>query len=309
MSIFLITSSDYNRDVPNGMSRAEAKEHYLKMYGDFEPKMPDPATLLERFEDKWILRADLAPAGLKAYGAEKVIAETKEDILVYCAPRVGHAPDAIATLAEMYGKRCVFFCPAAKEASKHQAVLKARKADLRFIKIAAMPTLNVYAKRWAEKHGAKFLPFGLSGVPEVIAGLVKLADRITQTIGEPSEVWMAVSTGTAIRAFQIGWPNAKACGVAVARNMHDGEIGVAKLRSAAIPFLRSVKPRELPPFQSTANYDAKAWLDFVEHAAPGAIFINVGADAEIERFLTPGLVESIDSQREWGDMRDLERGV
>ena len=290
------------------MAPIQARQVYLDMYGDFQPIMP--AVTIEEFEDKYVMRADLSPAGLKAYGAEKVIAETKEDVLVYCAPRVGHAPDAIATLAQMYGKRCVFFCPAAEEASRHQAVLKARGADLRFVRIAAMPTLNIYAKRWAEKHGAKFLPFGLSGVPMVTAGLVKLAVDVEKRLGhQPSEVWMAVSTGTAIRAFQIGWHKTVARGVVVARNMHDGEIGNARLRSATVPFLRRVKPRELPPFQTTANYDAKAWEDFATFGAPKSIFINVGADAEIERFMTPGLIESIDSKREWGDMRDLERGL
>ena len=308
MTIFQITTDKTNKDVPNGYSPIEARNYYLNMHNGFRGYMPEP--ILQQYEDKLVLRADLAPAGLKAYGAEKLIAETKEEVLVYCAPRVGHAPDAIATLAEMYGKRCVFFCPAAAQASKHQAVLKARGADLRFIKIAAMPTLNVYAKRWAEKHGACFLPFGLSGVPEVTAGLVDLGDRISMQIGDdPTEVWMAVSTGTAIRAFQIAWPDAGARGVAVARNMHEGEIGTARLRSAAIPFLKGVKASELPPFQTTSTYDAKAWDDFVTLGKTGSIFINVGADAEIERHLTPGLIESIDSQREWHDMTDVERGL
>jgi len=308
MSLFTITSDNRNKDVPAGMSTEQAREHYLAMHGDFRGKMPDP--VIEPFGDKLVLRADLAPAGLKAYGAEKLIADCDKEVLVYCAPRVGHAPDAIATLAKLYGKRCVFFCPAAEKPSKHQAVLKAHGADLRFIKIAAMPTLNSYAKRWAEKHGAHYLSFGLSGIPYVTAGLVCLAARIEQHLGKrPSEVWMAVSTGTAIRAFQIGWPGVKARGVAVARNMHDGEIGHAVLRSADIPFLRPVKPGDLPPFETTATYDAKAWQDFVDFGRPDSIFINVGADACIERFLTPGLIESIDSQRQWHDMTDLERGL
>jgi hypothetical protein len=266
--------------------------------------MPHPQNLVEAFNDKFIFRADLAPAGLKAFGAEKVISETKEDILVYCAPRVGHAPDAIATLAKMYGKKCVFFCPASKQASRHQAVLKAHGADLRFIKIAAMPTLNIYAKRWAEKHGAKFLPFGLSGVPEVTAGLVNMASKIK----EPTEAWMAVSTGTMIRALQIAWPNAACKGVAVARNIKDGEIGNAVVRTATIPFLKGIKDSELPPFPTTATYDAKAWSDFVNHGKPGAMFINVGSDQSIERLLQPGMIESINSDRKWHDMSDLERG-
>lgn len=297
--MFEITTDKSNKDL-----KIADRAGYLKMFGEFESKMPNPKDLIQPFEDKFIFRADLAPAGLKAFGAEKVISQTKENILVYCAPRVGHAPDAIATLAKMYGKKCVFFCPASSQPSRHQAVLKAHGADLRFIKIAAMPTLNVYAKRWAEKYGAKFLPFGLSGVPEVTAGLVNMASKMP----EPTEAWMAVSTGTMIRALQIAWPNAICRGVAVARNIKDGEIGNAVVRTATIPFLKGVKSNELPPFPTTATYDAKAWNDFVKYGKPGAIFINVGSDASIERLLTPGLIESINSQRDWHDMSDYERG-
>ena len=297
--MFEITQDKSNKDL-----KVTDRQGYLDMFGKFESKMPKPEDLVQQFGDKFIFRADLAPAGLKAFGAEKVISETKEDILVYCAPRVGHAPDAIATLAKMYGKKCVFFCPASKQASRHQAVLIAHGADLRFIKIAAMPTLNVYAKRWADKHGAKFLPFGLSGVPEMTAGLVNMASRIP----EPTEAWMAVSTGTMIRALQIAWPNAICRGVAVARNIKDGEIGNAVVRTANIPFLKPVKSHELPPFPTTSNYDAKAWNDFVQYGKPGAIFINVGSDASIERLLKPGMIESINSDRKWHDMSDLNRG-
>jgi hypothetical protein len=301
--MFTVTRDTTNKDL-----LSHTRQDYVDMYDSFKGRMPEPT--VEAYEDKWIFRADKAPAGLKAFGAERIIAEAKEDVLVYCAPRVGHAPDAIATLAEMYGKKCVFFCPAAEHPSKHQAVLKARGADLRFIKIAAMPTLNTYAKRWATKHGALFLPFGLTGVPLVTAGLVNVSINISKKIGkDPTQIWMAVSTGTAIRAFQIAWPAVEARGIAVSRNMHDGEIGNAKVISSTTPFLKDVKPAEYPPFPSTANYDAKCWTDFDVFAKPGAIFINVGADADIERHLTPGLIESIRSQREWHDMSDLERGL
>lgn len=308
--MFTVTQDRNNKDIPAGMDRHQARQYYLDMYGDFQGKMPRP--VVERFEDKWVFRADLAPAGFKAYGGEKVIAETKEDTLVYCAPRVGHAPDAIAQLAQMYGKKCVFFCPASSRASNHQAVLKAYgdTVDLRFIRIAAMPTLNVYAKRWAEKNGAKYLPFGLSGVPMVTSGLVNAAKMVSEEIcDDPTQIWCAVSTGTMIRALQIGWPDAEAHGIAVARNMHDGEIGTANVVSSSIPFLRPVKPHELPPFPTTANYDAKAWDAFVRHGKPGSIFINVGSDHHIERRIDQVDFDSISSAREWGDMSDFERGV
>lgn len=289
------------------MSREEAKKEYLEMWGTFDSKCGLP--VVEKFGDKYILRADKAPGGLKAFGGERVIAETKHDTLVYCAPRQGHAPDAIAMLAEMYNKKVVFFCPSSKEVSNHQGALFAYPhVDMRFFRIAAMPVLNLYAKKWAEENDAQYLPFGLTGNAMVTAGLVNMANNVTKIIGhEPTEIWCAVSTGTMVRALQIGWPNAQPHGVAVARNIHKGEIGDAKVVTATMPFLKAHPIAEQMPFPTTAAYDAKAWEGFVNNAKPGAIFINVGADSHINRNLSKVDISKINSYREWHDMGDLKQ--
>ena len=138
MTKFLVTEDTSNKDIPDGMTVYEARDYYLKMYGEiFQSKMPAP--VLEPYGDKFILRCDLAPAGFKAFAAEKLIAECEKDTLVYVAPRVGHAPEAIANLGKLYGKKCVFFAPASKQVSKHQAVVTAYGAELRFVKIPAIP--------------------------------------------------------------------------------------------------------------------------------------------------------------------------
>lgn len=289
------------------MSREDAKREYLEMWGTFDSKCGLP--VVEKFEDKYILRADKAPGGLKAFGGERVIAETKHDTLVYCAPRQGHAPDAIAMLAEMYNKKVVFFCPSSKEVSNHQGALFAYPhVDMRFFRIAAMPVLNLYAKKWAEENDAQYLPFGLTGNAMVTAGLVNMANNVTKIIGhEPTEIWCAVSTGTMVRALQIGWPNAQPYGVAVARNIHKGEIGDAKVVTATMPFLKAHPIAEQMPFPTTAAYDAKAWEGFVKNGKPGAIFINVGADSHINRNLSKVDISKINSYREWHDMGDLKQ--
>lgn len=308
MSLFTITEDKSNKDIPQGMTALEARSHYHAMSDGFVSKLSKP--VVQTHGDRYVFRGDASQSSLKGYGAEQLVAECKEDVLVYCAPRVGMAMDAIATLAQMYGKKCVFFCPASGAPSKHQKALLAYGADLRFIKIAAMPTLNSYAKKWAEQHGAKYLPFGLAKTPLVTAGIVKLGAQIAEQLDEePTEIWMSVSTGTAIRALQIAWPEALCKGMVVARNMHDGEIGHANLWSASQPFLKDVPLSKRPPFPSTANYDAKCWEDFDNFAAKGSIFINVGTDDKVDKFYDQVKDIPLDSQRAWHDMRDLERGL
>lgn len=307
-NMFTITADESNKDlVVNGrrMSREQGREYYLDLWGSFESKFGVP--VIEEFEGKYILRADLAPGGLKSFGGERVIADTDKTNLVYCAPRQGHAPDAIASIAKVYNKTCTFFMPSSKRVSDHQGALFAYPhVKSKFFRIAAMPVLNSYAKKWAAENDSLYLPFGLTGVPMVTAGLINMTRNITSQLGhDPSEIYCAVSTGTMIRALQIGWPNATPKGIAVARNIHKGERGDAILESATIPFLKKTPIADQIPFPTTGAYDAKAWELFVKEGKPGSIFINVGADAVLNRNLDLVDIDRINSFREWHDMGDL----
>jgi hypothetical protein len=303
VSIYHVPVSDINKDIPKNMSLGRAKEMYLDEYGSFKSLLPFPA--FYRCKDRpsvFILDFAKGPCGLKAYGAEKLIANLEHDTVAYAAPRVGHAPEAIAYLCEKYNKRGVFFAAASQEITPHQAVVLGYKGcELRFVRIPAMPTMNCWIKRWAAEYGAIALPFGLSGVKEVTAALVAMCEEHIILNGEPPEFYCAVSTGTMIRALQIGWPNALAYGVAVARNMKAGEIGEARVHSYHKSFYK--KADKMPYFETTGSYDAKAYDHFLNNARPGSVFINVGSDKQIEKRLefVPGW-QNINAKREWGDM-------
>lgn len=304
--MYNVTEDTSNKDLIMNMDRHDGREYYLDLWGNFESRFGSP--VIEPYEDKYILRADLAPGGLKAFGGERVIAESKYDTMVYCAPRQGHAPDAIAMISKEYGKKCVFFMPSSKTVSDHQgAIFAYDHCKVKFFKIAAMPVLNSYAQKWAAENNAQYLTFGLTGVETVTAGLVNMCRNISNDLGEdPSEIYCAVSTGTMIRALQIGWPNATPKGVAVARNIHEGEKGEADVITATMPFLKRTEAADRMPCPTTGAYDAKAWDRFVNEGKPGAIFINVGADEHINRNLSKVNIDSINSSREWRDMGDWD---
>lgn len=305
--MFNITDDRTNKDVGANLTPKQARKFYLELYSEgkkFKPKLKMPE--YQSVNNRQILRCDLV-GGLKAIAAEKYIASIKNDVVVYCAPRTGHASYAIAKLAKMYKKKAVFFAPASSHAAPGQYCVMSEGAQLRFVRIAAMPVLNSYAKKWAEKYGAAFLPFGLSGVPEVTAGIVNLADYLAEKYGFPREFWCATSTGTMIRGLELGWLNATPKTVAVARNIHVGEIGWADIRSSTVPFLQRSKIQ--PPFPTTACYDAKAWEPCLDEGKRNSVFINVGADATIEEAASKVDISKLDSWRDWGDMKDLERAL
>lgn len=300
--MYKITQSNENFDLVG--SREKSKKYYLELRGNFKSKLPIPK-LIKSPERKELLVLDFStgPCGLKAYGAEQLIAGATTK-MGYAAPRVGHASEAIAFLCELYKKQCVFFAPASYEVSAHQYVVTGYKGcELRFAKIPAMTTLNAWIRAWANKFGYQALPFGLSRLELVTAGLVNI---FNSSIDPPKEVWCAVSTGTMIRAIQIAWSRSKVFGVAVARNIHDGEIGEANVVSYHRDFY--AKADRVPEINTTMTYDAKAYEIFLNSASKGAVFINVGSDAQIESQL--GKLKNrtlINSTREWGDLSAFEK--
>ena len=272
---FSITTSEINKD------NLYSKQEYLDMVGDFTTSFNEP--VIENVEGRIVVREDLLSVGTKARAGELLIATCESDAIVYVQPRFGFAGISLTELCKKYNKRLVLFMPSSKEVSDHQAFCIENGCEYYFYRIAAMPNLNLIAKRWAEENNAFFIPLGLRH-RFVTAMIVKTASSIK----EPASFWTAFSTGVLNRALQIAWPNSIANGVAVSRNVHDGEKGRANLVSHYKDF--SQNSLILPPFPSAKNYDAKVW----EYTKPGDLFWNVAG--EIKHSLNK---QSIKSYRPW----------
>jgi len=272
---FSITTSEINKD------NLYSKQEYLDMVGDFVGSFPDP--VIENVEGRIVIREDLLSVGTKARAGELLVATSESDTIVYVQPRFGFAGISLTELCKKYNKRLVLFMPSSKEISDHQAFCIENGCEYHFYRIAAMPNLNIIAKRWADENNAFFIPLGLRH-RLVTAMIVKTATQIK----EPKSFWTAFSTGVLNRALQIAWPNSIANGVAVSRNVHDGEKGRANIVSHYKDF--SQNSLILPPFPSAKNYDAKVW----EYTKPGDLFWNVAG--EIKHSLNK---QSIKSYRPW----------
>lgn len=272
---FSITTSEINKD------NLYSKQEYLDMVGDFVGSFADP--VIETIEDRIVVREDLLSVGTKARAGELLVATSESDTIVYVQPRFGFAGISLTELCKKYNKRLVLFMPSSKEISDHQAFCIENGCEYHFYRIAAMPNLNIIAKRWADENNAFFIPLGLRH-RLVTAMIIKTATAIK----EPKSFWTAFSTGVLNRALQIAWPNSIANGVAVSRNVHDGEKGRANIVSHYKDF--SQNSLILPPFPSAKNYDAKVW----EYTQPGDLFWNVAG--EIKHSLNK---QSIKSYRPW----------
>lgn len=291
------TKSSFNQDLNLAYPNRDA---WLELAGDW--KDPFPAPIVKEHEGFNVVREDLMGFGSKCRFGDILVQSCPSDTLVYVQPRYGFAGISLSYLAEKYNKKLVLFSPSQKEISDHQAICIENGADMKFRRIAAMPNLNKIAADWAKENNGFFIPLGLRH-ELVTAAAVRVAYDMAQVHGEPKEVWHAMSTGVLGRALQIAWPNAEFNGVAVARNIKDGERGRAKMWSHPKEFSQNVATEFEPPFPSALNYDAKAWELMLKNGNPGAWFWNVGGNPKPKNENTK---QSINAQREWGEIIDVK---
>lgn len=239
--------------------------------------------------------------GSKAKMGDFMISQVKEDAMVYVAPRTGYAPFSLCYLAKKYNKKLYLIMPASKEASEHQLTAIEYGGIPIFLRIPAMPTANIWAKQFAEKIGAKYLPFGLKHELVVAGGVRVFYDNFKDTNIE--EMWTVFSTGVLSRTLQIALPNTEFNAVAVARNVQEGELGRAKFYTHDRPFLKEA--RIDTPFDCIKTYDAKGWEFIKKYGKEGDWFWNVAKNMP-----KPSIKPSdVDSDRAWGDHKDMLKYV
>jgi hypothetical protein len=278
------------------MSREKARDHYLRLLDGYESPYPDP--VVRGHDGVRVVRDDLI-VGTKARAADPVLAKSNAERFVYCQPRTGLAGVSLLDVANKRGRKVTLFMPACKEISIHQACCIERGADAEFRRIAAMPNLNKYAREWAlERPESYFVPLGLKH-PLATAGIIRAAVQIP----EPELVYVAMSTGVLCRALQIAWPNAKFVGVAVARNIQDGEKGVADIISHPLPFQTPEKAINLPPFPTVPTYDGKVWSRVPKNSDRDILFWNVGTDPQL---VDSNIIKNTESARDWQKKPSLQ---
>ena len=281
----------FNKDVSPLFGIEDAKIDYLKLAETWE----DPYGLpkITKHEGIRVVRDDLL-VGSKVRGGDCLISSLPEhiDTIVYVQPRTGLAGVSLLDVAKRHNKKVMLFMPSSKRISRHQACCIERGCEYSFHRIAAMPNLNLIAKKWADQRdNAFFVPLGLKH-EMVTAGIVKSASRITP----PDEVYCATSTGVLTRALQITWPKTKFTSVCVSRNMKAGELGRAEPISEALAFTASEKPKNLPPFPTIDTYDGKVWKYIPKNSDKDILFWNVGAEPVLE---DETMCDVIKSYKDW----------
>lgn len=280
-----------NKDIGPLYSTDDARDYYFNLAKDWTDPYGPP--VITTHDGVRVVRDDYL-VGSKVRGGDCLISSLPDhiDTIVYVQPRTGLAGVSILDVAKRHNKKVMLFMPSSKRISHHQACCIEQGCDYSFHRIAAMPNLNLIAKKWAdERSNAFFVPLGLRH-ERVTAGIVKTAS----TIPEPEEVYVATSTGVLTRALQIAWPNAKFTSVCVSRNMKAGELGKATAISEPLAFTAHEKKENLPPFPNIDTYDGKVWKYIPKNSGRDILFWNVGKEPVLQ---DETIYDRIESYRDW----------
>lgn len=232
-----------------------------------------PPIRIDEIEGIRVVRDDQVLGGTKRRVLDRVVAGIEAEELVYATPAYGFAQIALAGACRAAGKRATIFVAARQERHARTAAAASLGADVIEVKAGRLNVIQSRARKHCEATGAYQVPFGMDDDLFVAV----MAEIIAEgTPGPaPEEVWCVAGSGVLTRALQRAFPDAVHHAVQIGR---DPNVGNAKLWVAPEAFEEDAT--DPPPFPSCSNYDAKAWRFIREHAAPGALFWNLGADIE-----------------------------
>lgn len=238
-----------------------------------------PALAVDEIEGIRVVRDDRVLGGTKRRALDRLVAGIDADELVYATPAYGFAQIALAGACRAAGKKATIFVAARSDRHPRTQLAADLGANIVEVKAGRLNVIQSRARKHCEATGAYLVPFGMDDEIFVDA----MAQEIAALPGEaPTEVWCVAGSGTLTRALQRAFPDAAHHAVQIGR---DPDVGEAKLWKAPEAFEDDAT--DPPPFPSCSNYDAKAWRFIREHAAPGALFWNLGADIEPQPAFAP----------------------
>lgn len=239
--------------------------------GDSAPEVPPLA--VETIEGFAVVRDDLVLGGTKRRALDRLIAGVEADELIYGTPAYGFAQIALAASCRAAGKKATVVVAGRKH--RHPRTQLAEQLGAEIVEVDKGGYLTVIQKRardLAAERGAWLVPFGMEG-EQFIDAIAAVARELPGP--PPAEVWCVAGSGVLSRALQRAWPDAAHHAVQIGKAP---EVGKAKLWVAPEKFEEPAQ--QPPPWPSCDNYDAKAWRFMREHASPGALFWNLGADID-----------------------------
>lgn len=130
-----------------------------------------------------------------------------------------------------------------------------------------------YSIQYARNNSGVFrMPDGFD-FPEFNQTLIQIyKDGIPS---DASEIWVCHGSGTSVRALCKAFPDTRIVAVDIGAS-RPGPYDRAEIIKSSFLLSEAIPQHQMPPFESSAHFDAKVWPYFKNYADEGAIFLNHG---------------------------------
>jgi 1-aminocyclopropane-1-carboxylate deaminase/D-cysteine desulfhydrase-like pyridoxal-dependent ACC family enzyme len=219
--------------------------------------MKKQPVIIENYFGIDVLRDDLLPGGSKSRFLPYLIKGAKE--VVYGGPYCGGAAVCLSYFGKKYGIKTTLFYAERKEFHRNQLRAEKNGANIVQVPYGYMTNVQSKARTYCEETGALFLPLGFD-VEEANKPFIEDMLEIKKNFGHYDEVWTACGSGMLTRCLATAFSESQVKAVVVglqSRNSKQPFPDNVELISCPYKFEKDCKTK--PPFNSSENYDAKAW--------------------------------------------------
>lgn len=225
-----------------------------------------------------VVRDDLLEIGSKARFADALFFLHPEigEWVYGSSPAHGFAQVSLAAAAKRYGKRAVLFMAkrAQKRYTQQQITAIRLGATMHWVPNGYLTVTESRARKYVSENPSSrmLVPIGLDD-PIILAAIIKVARSLQ--LPSVKEIWTVAGSGTLSRGLQMAFPDAVVHAVAVGHELTEAQRGRAKVWRHPLRFDQEVPKKDLPPYPSLRNYDAKLWKFVRKYGNSGALIWNV----------------------------------
>jgi len=215
------------------------------------------------------------------------------DEFVYAGPSIGFAQIALTAACVKMHKKATLFIQNTQDVLPHLTFWCQKMGANVFMYYDKLTVTEEAAKEYVESKNNKafLIPFGLES-PIYTKFLYEELSKVIVPEINPKRLWLVVGSGTLLRVLARIWPNTEFFPVQVGKGIWEdqydpdvwirmgGKDRIEKLK-APQKFFDSVYGRNLPPYDSVSNYDAKVWQQAIKYAKSGDYIWNVASDVNV----------------------------
>lgn len=234
-----------------------------------------PSPKIERHGEVFVVRDDLVPGGSKMRFLPYLVKDAKE--IVFGGPFCGGAPYALSEWGKRTNAKVTLFYAKRKNLHPRQKAAFKNGANIYQVPFGYMSNVQAKAKKYAAQAGALFLPLGFD-VPEASEPFISQMREAMKLVGSVDEIWACTGSGMLARCLGKAFPNTPVKGVIVGlKSRNQKQQFGSNVELIEAPYLFAQETKVKPPFDSCANYDAKAWelMQKIKPKTKSALFWNV----------------------------------